>query len=36
MATILKNLDRLGTDEVESVARQAERLRDHYAPLQPR
>jgi deoxyribodipyrimidine photolyase-related protein len=36
MATILRNLDRFGTDELASIARQAERLRDRYAPLQTR
>jgi deoxyribodipyrimidine photolyase-related protein len=36
MATILKNLDRFGADELESISRQAGLLRDRYAPLQPR
>jgi hypothetical protein len=36
MATILKNLDRFGADELDAIARQAGRLRDRYAPLPPR
>jgi deoxyribodipyrimidine photolyase-related protein len=36
MATILRNLDRFGADELAAIARQAERLRDRYAPPQLR
>jgi deoxyribodipyrimidine photolyase-related protein len=35
MATILRNLDRFGPDEVAAIGALAERLRDRYAPRQP-